>query len=106
MKEQGSILAALFDPTMERTVTRRVIGVLYMISLPVWTAVVTAGVLSVHSVTDGQLTVLAVVVAPLLWTLGLFVLRIRAERIAVLFRIAEYTRPGVPEPPERHPELV
>jgi hypothetical protein len=33
-------------------------------------------------------------------------LRINAERVAVLFRIADYTRPGVAETPQWRSELV
>jgi membrane protein DedA with SNARE-associated domain len=106
MKKQGSILAGLVDPTMERSITRRVIGVLYIVGVLGWTGVVTAGVVYVQIMTDGPFKGVAVVAAPLLWVLGLLVLRIRAERTVVLFRIADHTHPGAAEVPQRRPEFV
>jgi hypothetical protein len=83
-----SFLASLFDFSFSSLVTTKIVRFLYILLLvvgTVWAVVVLLGALA----EGAPWGVLAIVVVPVLWLIGVIYLRVLMETLIVLFRIAE-----------------
>jgi hypothetical protein len=81
-------LASLFDFSFSSLVTTKIVRFLYILLLVVGT--VAAVVVLLGALAEGGPgALLAIVVVPVLWLIGVIYLRVLMETLIVLFRIAE-----------------
>ena len=89
--DDQSFLGNLFDLSFSNFVTTRLIKVLFVLGIAgsgIWSLMILVGLMSQHRILG---FLLGVIVAPIVFAVGVLVARVYTELLIVAFRIAENT---------------